>query len=219
MAPIGPSSTPSTKKASKPNTKKRAGRNQYTRERDALADARASEARPPSSRDGEEGHAFGDGLAAVLPNGSKPAKAKVMNPLRTSMNDMRKRAAGILEFISRTQIEMAVDKPPSEESTPVPPPAQPQPQNSGRNGNKAGVNGNSKLSNEIRSDSNVGAEKASQAGTEKHEAAPSASEEDTPRSAMEEGEFKGLNTVQMMDVLSREIHRWEQTHGKYGTSA
>ena len=36
-----------------------------------------------------------------------------MNPNRTTMNDMKRRVAGILEFISHTQVEMAGTEPPS----------------------------------------------------------------------------------------------------------
>ena len=36
-----------------------------------------------------------------------------MNPNRTTMNDMKRRVAGILEFISHTQVELAGTEPPS----------------------------------------------------------------------------------------------------------
>ena len=36
----------------------------------------------------------------------KPSKPKHMNPNRTSMNEMKRRVAGILEFVSRTQGEL-----------------------------------------------------------------------------------------------------------------
>ena len=46
------------------------------------------------------------------PNGEhaghgKPSRPKYMHPQRTTMNEMKRRVAAILEFISRTQFEMA----------------------------------------------------------------------------------------------------------------
>ena len=37
----------------------------------------------------------------------KPSRPRYMHPQRTSMNEMKRRVAAILEFISRTQLEMA----------------------------------------------------------------------------------------------------------------
>ncbi|MCJ1252137.1 hypothetical protein MMC30_009375 [Trapelia coarctata] len=39
-------------------------------------------------------------------DGGKPSKPKHMNPNRTSLNEMKRRVAGIMEFVSRTQIEL-----------------------------------------------------------------------------------------------------------------
>lgn len=39
-------------------------------------------------------------------DGGKPSKPKHMNPNRTSLNEMKRRVAGIMEFVSRTQNEL-----------------------------------------------------------------------------------------------------------------
>jgi len=39
-------------------------------------------------------------------DGGKPSKPKHMNPNRTSLNEMKRRVAGIMQFVSRTQSEL-----------------------------------------------------------------------------------------------------------------
>lgn len=204
------------KRNTKPATRRgKVGRNQYTKDRE-IGDTRSIEARPIHSRDGDDGNGSSDGQAALLPNGSRPAKQKHMNPNRTSMNEMRKRAAGILEFISRTQIEMAVDKPTSDGDSP--PAAQAagavaaSATSSSSNSAKGLPNGSSKLANEIRSEPDE--DKAAEAISAE---TPTTTSDDRPK--MEDIDFKSLDTLRMMDVLSREIHHWQQVHGKWGSAA
>ncbi|KAI9777051.1 MAG: hypothetical protein M1839_009102 [Geoglossum umbratile] len=118
----------SHKKTGRPARRGRVGRNQYTKDRDLHNDTVAGEngaAASPNcsqSRDGplEDGpttnalingnnhsQSNGQGLPVVSNDGSKPSKPRYMHPQRTTMNDMKRRVAAILEFISRTQVEMA----------------------------------------------------------------------------------------------------------------
>jgi hypothetical protein len=125
-----------------PNTRRgRLGRNQYTRDRDALdvidgvepssAHASGDEGEAGSSNGGHSeaggvgtqvnGQSHGSNgtglgihsssLAGGAVTGSssilKPSKARVLNPQRTTMTEMKKRVASILNFISKTQVEMA----------------------------------------------------------------------------------------------------------------
>lgn len=109
------------------------------------------------------------------------------------MNDLRKRAAGILEYITRTQVEMAGHSTPSKEGSGVSSPT-----------HKAANNGMSI---------------ASRLGSE----AARPSEEELKRrdsgGSMDEGVFKNLNSVEMMDVLTRELVLWQKDFGKYGEKA
>ena len=108
------------------------GRNQYTRDKYPPAHRPLQDASPHRSQsralhDNEESH--GNGEAALNGNGSgsgegseagvpvaaprgapvwKSSKPKHPTAGRTSMNEMRKRVAAILDFLGRTQIEMAV---------------------------------------------------------------------------------------------------------------
>lgn len=47
----------------------------------------------------------------------RPSKPRHMHPQRTTMNEMKRRVAAILEFISRMQVEMAVAS--ENSSTPI----------------------------------------------------------------------------------------------------
>lgn len=49
-------------------------------------------------------------------NEGKPGKSRNHHGSKISLSDMKKRASGLLDFISRTQIEMAKDSLPVEES-------------------------------------------------------------------------------------------------------
>lgn len=114
-----------------------------------------------------------------------------MNPNRTSMNDLRKRAAGILEYITRTQMELAGGGTPSMKersgsSTP-----------SSRSRTTA-PNGTSKLSTEMdKAEHPEGHELEALIGTD-------------------ENTFRDLDSVQMMDVLTRGLMVWQKDFGKWG---
>ncbi|KAL2053669.1 hypothetical protein ABVK25_005973 [Lepraria finkii] len=126
IAPPPPDHPPhktSHKKNSRPPAKRggRVGRNQYTKDRDLsthndLSTTTISPAPSNSSQnpDGSVPHINGNGNVYAETNGlGKPSKPHRMNPNRTTMNDMKRRVAGILEFISHTQVELAGTEPPS----------------------------------------------------------------------------------------------------------
>jgi len=101
------------------------------------------------------------------------------------MNELKKRAAGMLEFISRTQVELAAEKPPPNATmshaatlTSRPP-----------LGRTASIKGCSKLRREIDGD-----------------------EEDR----IDEVGFKGMNSHDMLDALTRRLVHWQKDHGKWG---
>ena len=162
------------------------------------ADEKAETPRPSHSRDGEE-LCNTNGEVVVSSNGSKPSKPRYMNPNKTSMNDMRKRAAGILEYISRTQVEMATERPTTAATqttatttTSMPAPARPP---LARN---MSVNGTSKLRGEV--DGNTRLETA----------------DSKEKLRVDEKMFREMSTMQMMDVLARELVHWQKDYGKWG---
>ncbi|KAH0538700.1 hypothetical protein FGG08_004717 [Glutinoglossum americanum] len=126
--PVTSTSNSHRKTGRPPARRGRVGRNQYTKDRDLHNDAVTGEngvAASPNrsqSRDGpplDDGptanahvngnhHSHSNGQGPVISNdGSKPSKPRYMHPQRTTMNEMKRRVAAILEFISRTQVEMA----------------------------------------------------------------------------------------------------------------
>jgi hypothetical protein len=135
--------------------------------------------RPPT-RDGDHGV----DETPIVPN-IRAVKVKQLNPNRTSMNELKKRVAGMMEFISRTQVELAG------ETTPPDGNAQPSSTpNLSRPGimRTASVKGASKLRKEI-----------------------DGSEED-PK--VEEGVFQTMSSNEMLDVLTRRLVHWQKDHGK-----
>ncbi|ELR04893.1 hypothetical protein GMDG_00152 [Pseudogymnoascus destructans 20631-21] len=102
------STTTSHKKGGRPaHTRKgKVGKNQYTRDRDADDSHNTTNASPrrSESREGGVGGAGGRGGGE---EGRRGGGAGGGGRGKTSILDMRRRVAGMLEFISRTQVEMA----------------------------------------------------------------------------------------------------------------
>ncbi len=90
-----------------PNARKgKLGKNQYTKDRDQPDGEDPSPNRSQSRdvpRGDDNGHAPGNKGPAN--EGGKPGKSKSAS--KVTMSDMKKRVAAILEFITRTQFEMA----------------------------------------------------------------------------------------------------------------
>jgi len=171
---------PSHKKTGRPPARRgRVGRNQYTKDRDSRPDSSANADNNTSparsrSRDGEETpHTNGNHHHSNTNNeSSKASKPRYMNPNRTSMNDMKRRVAGILEFISRTQVEMAGTETASRTITTSPP-------------DHGG--GNKEFGNMLMKELEDGLDG-----------------------------FGKLSGVEMMEVLTRRLMRWQGEYGKLG---
>ena len=86
-----------------PNRKGKLGKNQYTKDRD-LRDGDDQSPGRSQSRDVARGDDNGSKGAT---NEGKQGKSKGTANSRITMSDMKKRVAAILDFISRTQLEMA----------------------------------------------------------------------------------------------------------------
>ena len=107
-----------------------------------------------------------------------------MNPSRTTMNDMKRRVAGILEFISHTQVDIAgmatclTTKPTTCINTPP---------TSNSNG-KGGVSSSEKAVDAVLLGSD----------------------------AIDEQAFAALSSLEMMEVLTRRLMKWQGEYGKWG---
>lgn len=194
-APESAPSRPSTRKSGRPPARRgRVGRNQYTRDRDINGTGTDSNT-GNSPRRGQSLETGADsprlGTLGTHVNGTdtgKPSRPRFINQ-RATMNEMKRRVAAILEFISRMQVEMAA----AGES--ITPPEQ--------------VNGigSRPIADHLEStllkiaegglpDTADGSAGSLELSTEK--------------------DFKDLNSLEMMDVLTRHLLKWQQEYGKFG---
>lgn len=120
-----------------------------------------------------------------------------MNPSRTTMNDMKRRVAGILEFIGRTQVEMAAEVPlgPASKSTSI----------SSKETGTAEAPVTPPDDEQNNEDSNAPQQQDQQ---QKMLAAINAD--------LDLDQFKHLGSLEMMEVLTRKLMKWQGEHGKYG---
>lgn len=102
------------------------------------------------------------------------------------MNELKKRAAGMLEFISRTQVELAGEKPALNGVITYVPHA---PASRPSLGRTASIKGSSKLRREI---------------------------DDDKEERIDEAGFKGMSSHDMLDALTRRLVHWQKDHGKWG---
>ena len=202
-APALPDHPPSKavqKKTGRPPAKRgRVGRNQYTKDRDPPAEipiTTISPARSNNSHDGENGtlqfNANSTGSGFADSNGfGKPSKPRHMNFNRTSMNDMKRRVAGILEFISHTQVEMAGVGPPSatksSTSTNTPPESHAKRGDGLGNTSKRGMDSGERVTAAL-----------------------------SDLDGINEQAFTALSSVAMMEVLTRRLMKWQAEYGKWG---
>ena len=106
-----------------------------------------------------------------------------MNPNRTTMNDMKRRVAGILEFISHTQVDMA--------------------------GSAIALTTKSSTSTNTPPNSN-GISKAGELSQKAVNAAL------MDLDAIDEQAFAALSSLEMMEVLTRRLMKWQNEYGKWG---
>ncbi|EAW12743.1 putative transcriptional regulator (Cti6) [Aspergillus clavatus NRRL 1] len=191
---------PPTRKSGRPPARRggRVGRNQYTRDRDlngADLGFMGNSPRRGGSHDigGDSPRVGGMNGAHMNVDSGKPSRPRYMNPQRTTMNEMKRRVAGILEFISRMQVEMAV----AGDSSPP--------------GNGDGPNGILTVS---LADQNDHPSHPLTNGVELG-AAILGSGTDSIQ-APKEKDFREMSSVEMMDVLTRHLLKWQQEYGKFG---
>ncbi|KAH6855068.1 hypothetical protein B0I37DRAFT_46619 [Chaetomium sp. MPI-CAGE-AT-0009] len=109
-APDTPPTITVNSKADKKRSHKKKGRNQYTRDRDVHDDE--SPARSQSRDIQKDDHgAAGAGKANGEGVGKATVKSKGGMNSKITMNDMKRRATALLDFISRTQVELAGESP------------------------------------------------------------------------------------------------------------
>lgn len=131
------------------------------------------------------GHGESNGLG-------KPSKARHMNPNKTTMNDMKRRVANILEFISITQVQMA--------------------------GATAASTTHSSTSTNTSPDSDsIGNSNIdTRSGTRKDDISENlVSTAVSDLNGIDERAFGALSSLEMMDVLTRQLLKWQGEYGKW----
>ncbi|KAK2873814.1 hypothetical protein FQN49_002038 [Arthroderma sp. PD_2] len=212
---------PATRKSGRPPARRgRLGRNQYTRDRDppnGATDTNSNSPRRGQSRDdGTTGdsptsaaNAGPNGLYSTNGESGKASRPRYMNPNRTTMNDMRRRVAAILEFISRMQVEMAA----SGEQPTRPTDGTSSTTTTSRD-MAATLAKAEALVNGLTNGITTGESQTSSTSTSEAQGAPTSAPASTD--AGKDREFKDLTSGEMMDVLTRGLFKWQEMFGKYG---
>lgn len=208
------------KKTGRPPARRgRVGRNQYTKDRDPRPGATNSPLRSHShSGDADKSPRYlgnGNGNTSAGNNynwgpsteNGKPSKPRYMNPNRTTMNDMKRRVSGILEFISRTQVEMAAANGCAEETTATNPSSSPMTRTHSA-ATLPATNGGSKTISQVPGSH----ENGSSGGVRDRDAVG----EKIPGTGVDVEAFRSLSSVEMMEVLTRGLMRWQGDFGKMG---
>lgn len=171
-----PTTATSHKRGARSNHKKGKGRNQYTKDRDP--DNEESPARSMSrdiQKNGDETTSHSKSSTGDHKHGSKGKQAMAN---KMSMLDMKRRVGAIMEFISRTQLDLAAE-----------------------NGGSSSGQDTPQKDESAQSNGESAAEKPE--GESANGNTPDAS--DTAN-------FKGLKCMEMMDVLTRDMVKWQNQY-------
>ncbi|KAI0884005.1 uncharacterized protein GGS22DRAFT_28766 [Annulohypoxylon maeteangense] len=186
--PAAPVPTHSHKK--KATNQKKKGRNQYTKDRDNR-DHDESPARSVSrdiTRNIEENGT--SHIKSGQETTGKQSKSKGGMSSRITMTDMKRRANNILEYITRTQVELA--------SEPLSDPVKSSHPNNSNNGS---VNGVPLI--KVNGDDN---KKGGNTNTSINGSTSNGTNNDT----LPLKEFKEMSCIEMMDILTRDLVKWQQ---------
>ena len=195
-----------TQKPSRNAKNGRTNRNQYTRDRDKVlprsnTDPSASHQKDyasPSRKANDASGVQGDGGSGQTHEASSyHAKNSRTRHQRSNLNDMRKRVAAMLEFISRVQLDMAHERPASAAS-------------SSSNSNGIDKNAMSMIAASIIAVSGGGDDDVSDNDN------PAKQKYQLTAQAELDKPFAELSSLEMMDVLTRNLVLWQKTFGKTG---
>ncbi|KAK8122137.1 CTI6 Cyc8-Tup1 interacting [Apiospora sp. TS-2023a] len=185
--PANPPPSASHKKKAAPQPRKK-GRNQYTKDRDANEheDSPARSMSRDIARNQDDHH-----VAHTKPSINEPhnkhsnSKAKGGMSSKITMSDLKRRANGILEFISRTQVELA-NEPLSEKNSPH--------QRATDDGTAADMPPIHVNGTQVSYENDCGDLAATRLTT----------------SAVPSKDFKDMTCVEMMDSLTRDLVKWQK---------
>jgi hypothetical protein len=170
----------SSSKPKRSTAKKGKGRNQYTKDRDMREETSPARSQSRDVQGHETGHAHHSksGEASHKPH----SRAKGGFNSKVSMTDMKRKASAMLDYISRTQIEMAGEATPPNTNSPKP--------------------GEGELPQEAGNTVQPGQEQAPEI--------TNGESGGSSRSTGEQRDFKDLSSIEMMARLSTDLIKWQQ---------
>ncbi|KAJ0162850.1 putative histone deacetylase complex subunit cti6 [Colletotrichum tanaceti] len=176
----------SHKKTSRINQKRGKGRNQYTKDREDNEDTPARSMSRDIGRNQDDHTVTTKQAQDHHPKHGVRSKATNAHS-KVSMNDMKRRVAAFLDFISKTQVELAGEALPGSRSS----------QNSSQQQSPRATTASDAPNTTVNGEANMEA---------KDSPVTSAAAEARTK------EFKALNCVEMMDVLTRDLLRWQNQY-------
>ncbi|KAF4998595.1 hypothetical protein FDECE_11735 [Fusarium decemcellulare] len=175
--PAHPLITSTHKRGGRNTHKKGKGRNQYTRDRDADGESPARSMSRDIQKNGDDstmGHSKSTG-------DHRHGKSKAAVHHKLSMMDMKRRVGAIMDFISRTQVDLAA------EALPV----------------SNGTTSSGQVSRQKTPIPQIGANSENQSID---------TENGATRESSHDKDFKDLNCMEMMDVLTRDMVKWQSQY-------
>ena len=185
---------PKSKNARNNRGGRRVGRNQYTRDRDVNGDTDSA------MRDDVNGNGTGrnsPGSNHINGESGRSSKAKT-HPARTSLNEMKRRVAAILEFVGQMQTQSSRHAAPGKNRD--------KSGSGSEKGTPAGVAGVASLV------------KAVQAATEDIADLEAENGDVDPKGKLkfrDDTDFRDLGSTDMMEALTRELIAWQRVYGVY----
>ncbi|KAI9890814.1 MAG: hypothetical protein M1814_003598 [Vezdaea aestivalis] len=151
--------------------------------------------RPSSSAGLLNGHALANGDSLSNSHTTKPSKPKYMHPHRTTMNEMRRRVAAILEFVSKVKGEVV--------------------ESSSRGSASGGATGAGSPPAGEKAEANAASVQAvSEMLKATVESLPGVNGENGK--VMDPDAFKGISTLDMIAVMTRSLTAWQDEFGRLG---
>lgn len=175
--PDSPPTSAPVPTASKPKRSKKKGRNQYTKDREAREETSPARSQ---SRD-VQGHDGGPSHHGRANEGQSKSHGRTKGGFnsKVSMTDMKRKAHAMLDYISRTQVEMAGEvTPPNDDSR--------------------------RPSDNLMPPAAVGPTSTSGQKPPEVNGAEAGSSTDAAK------DFKDLSSMEMMDVLTRDLVKWQK---------
>lgn len=213
----GGNSTHHRKTTGRPPARRgRLGRNQFTRDRSVNSGRgggaetpKRSNSRDPAGRSSPF-PSMHTGLNGISGESGRSSRPKYHHPHRTSMNEMKRRVAAILEFVNRMRDDSKESQSNSHGSS------------SGPSGSRTPKKGASNLDALYGTENNMPQNAALVKGVEaglsstSGDSSSPATNGNLGSMAINEGAFRNMGSTEIRQILRGELLTWQNLYGKYG---